>query len=151
MAGYGWSPVTSADISYGHPEKVLLVSGEFIQERRNDSIRLVAALLESCRMCEDAAFRQDLISILAMPKFTATAEDTLRNSLGDQFFNGVTKTANNSFHIFHGDAVNRPSTDKASWMLAGLRSAGTLPEISCGSLSRLYREDIYMAAVAAGR
>jgi hypothetical protein len=35
-------------------------------------------------------------------------------------------------------------------MLAGLRNAGNLPEISCGSLSRLYREDIYMAAVAAG-
>lgn len=150
LAGYGWSPVTSADISYGHPEKVLLVSGEFVQERKSDSVRLVAALLESCRMCQDPAFREDLISILAMRNFTASPEETLRNSLGGEFFNGATRIPGDSFHLFHGDAVNRPSTDKASWMLAGLRSAGSLPEISCGSLSRLYREDIYMAAVASG-
>jgi len=150
LSGYGWSPVTSADLSYGHPEKVLLVSGEFMQERKADSITLVAALIESCRMCDDPLFRDDLVDILAMKKYTAVSPEILRNSLGNVFFTGAAKTPATGFHMFHGDAVNRPSTDKASWMLAGLRNAGTLPEISCGSLSRLYREDIYMAAVASG-
>ncbi len=147
IEGFGWSPVTSADLSYGHPEKVLLVSGEFIQERKQDSISLVAALIESCKLCQDPAFRDQLVSILALRQYTSVSEEILRNSLGDVFFTGVTRTSANGFHMFHGDAVNRPSTDKASWMLAGLRSAGALPEASCGSLSRIYREDIYMAAV----
>jgi ABC-type nitrate/sulfonate/bicarbonate transport system substrate-binding protein len=150
LGGYGWSPATSADISYGHPEKVLLVSGEFVQERKADSIKLVAALLESCKLCQDQDFRNDLIAILAQRKFTAAPDEILRNSLGDVFFTGICETPSPAFHIFHGDAVNRPSTDKASWTLAGLRSAGNLPETSCGSLSRLYREDIFMAAVASG-
>ncbi len=150
LGGYGWSPVTSADLSYGHPEKVLLMSGEFIQERKTDTIRLVAALIESCKMCQDPGFREELIEILAMRAYTNAPQEILRNSLGGVFFTGVTKISGNAFHMFHGDSVNRPSTDKASWMLAGLRSAGTLPEASCGSLSRLYREDIYMAAVANG-
>lgn len=146
LGGYGWSPATSSDLSYGHPEKVLLVAGEFIQERKSDSIALVATLLESCRMCQDPSFREDLVSILAMPKYTASDPDILLNSLGPRFDTGVAEIPADSFHIFHGDNVNRPSTDKASWMFAGLRSTGNLPEISCGSLSRLYREDIYLAA-----
>jgi ABC-type nitrate/sulfonate/bicarbonate transport system substrate-binding protein len=148
LGGYGWSPAISAELSYGHPEKVLLVAGEFIQERKADSINLVSALIESCKKCDDPDFREDLISILADKKYIGVDEEILRNSLGDAFFTGVTKISTRGFHMFHGDAVNRPSTDKASWMLAGLRNAGNLPEISCGSLSRLYREDLYMAAVA---
>lgn len=150
LGGFGWSPATSADVSYGHPETVLLVSGEFLQERKPDAVKLVAALLESCRMCQDPDFREDLIGILSQRKFTAAPDEILRNSLGGVFFNGYGKSPSPAFHIFHGESVNRPTTDKASWMLAGLRSAGNLPEISCGSLSLLYREDVYMAAVASG-
>jgi len=151
LGGFGWSPATSADLSYGHPGNVLLVSGVFLQERKPDAVKLVAALLESCRMCQDPAFREDLIAILAKRDFTGEADEILRNSLGGEFFNGVGKASGPAFHIFHGEGANRPSTDKASWTLAGLRSAGNLPEISCGSLSRLYREDIYMAAVSSGQ
>lgn len=150
LGGYGWCPATSADLSYGHPEKVLLVAGEFIHGRKEETVQLVAALLESCRMCQDPAFREDLIAILAKPEYTGTSEEILRNSLGGTFFNGAGKSPGEAFHIFHGESVNRPTTEKASWTLAGLRSAGNLPEISCGSLSRLFREDIYMAAVASG-
>jgi hypothetical protein len=36
--------------------------------------------------------------------------------------------------------------DKASWVLSELRNAGTIPEGTCGSLSRIFREDLYHAA-----
>ncbi|WP_411828160.1 CmpA/NrtA family ABC transporter substrate-binding protein [Luteolibacter sp. AS25] len=147
LGGYGWSPVTSSNLSYGHPEKVLLLAGEFLQNRKEDSIKLVAALIESCKICQDPDFREDLISILAEKKYTAASKEILRNSLNDTFYTGTANISASSFHMFHGDSVNRPSTDKASWMLAGLRSSGSLPDSSAGgSLSRLYREDIYMAA-----
>ena len=107
--------------------------------------------MEGCRRCTDPAFCEDLISILAKPEYNGISPEILRNSLGKVFFNREKKASAEGFHIFHGDSVNRPSTDKASWTLAGLRSAGNLPEISCGSLSRLYREDIYMAAVSSSQ
>jgi len=151
LGGFGWSPATSSELSYGHPEKVLLLSAEFTQERKEETVQLVAALLEGCKLCQDPSFRSDLIDILSKKQYTAASPEILRNSLGETFFTGNAKVSASAFHIFHGESVNRPSTDKASWMLAGLRSAGSLPEVSsCGSLSRLYREDIYMAAVAAG-
>jgi ABC-type nitrate/sulfonate/bicarbonate transport system substrate-binding protein len=146
MAGYGWCPATSSDLSHGHPEKVLLVSGKFLRERKDENVALVAALLESCRLCQDATFRNDLVTILAMKEYTGASEEVLRNSMGNMFDTGAGSTAAASFHVFHGDAVNRPTVEKASWVLAGLRGIGILPDMTCGSISRIYREDIFHTA-----
>lgn len=143
LSGFGWCPATSADLSHGHPEKVLTVSGNFLRERKDDSLALVAALLDACKLCQEPDFRENLISILAHKDYTGASDEVLRNSLGRQFNNGFEIQDASSFHIFHGDTVNRPSIDKASWILAGLRGIGALPDVTTGSLSRIYREDLY--------
>jgi ABC-type nitrate/sulfonate/bicarbonate transport system substrate-binding protein len=145
LDGYGWCPATSSDLSHGHPEKVLLLTGKFLRERKDDSIALVAALLDACKLCQDPAFRSDMISILAMKEYTGAPQEILRNSLGNFFNTGVGCTSASSFHVFHGDSVNCPTVEKASWVLAGLRAIGTLPDVTAGSLSRIYREDLYHA------
>lgn len=147
LGGTGWCPATSSDLSHGHPEKVLLVSGRFLQERKEETVAMVAALLEACRLCQDPSFRNDLISILAMDEYTGASPDVLRNSLGAHFATGIESTNGSSFHVFHGESVNRPTVEKASWVLAGLRSIGALPNITAGSLSRIYREDVFHSAL----
>jgi hypothetical protein len=87
-----------------------------------------------------------MISILALKDYTGAAEDVLRNSLGSQFNTGAGITSASAFHVFHGDSVNRPTVEKASWVLAGLRNIGILPDVTCGSLSRIYREDLFHTA-----
>lgn len=144
--GTGWCPATSLELSHGHPEKVLLLAGRFIRERKEESIQLVAALLESCKLCQSRGFREDLISILAMKQYTGSAPEVLRNSLGPTFQTGIGSQPAANFHIFHGPSVNCPTMEKASWVLAGLRNIGILPEVTCGSLSRIYREDVFHAA-----
>lgn len=146
FAGIGWCPATSSELSYGHPEKVLLTSGKLLRERREESIALIAALLDACKLCQDPEFRKDLITILAMKEYTGASEDVLKNSLENQFNDGCGKVHGTSFHVFHGETVNRPTVEKASWVLAGLRSIGILPDVTCGSLSRIYREDLFHAA-----
>ncbi len=146
LAGTGWCPATSAELSHGHPEKVLLLAGRFLRERKEEAIQLVAALLEACQLCQDLLFRETLISILAMPKYTGASPEVLRNSLGESFLTGIGKQPAKNFHIFHGETVNCPTVEKASWVLAGLRNIGILPEVTCGSLSRIYREDVFHAA-----
>lgn len=147
LAGTGWCPATSAELSHGHPEKVLLVSGRFLQERKDETVALVAALLDACKLCQDADFREELITILARDEYTGAAPDVLRNSMGTRFATGRESMNSSSFHVFHGDSVNRPTVEKASWVLAGLRAIGALPDITCGSLSRIYREDIFHSAL----
>ncbi|MES2439720.1 MAG: CmpA/NrtA family ABC transporter substrate-binding protein [Verrucomicrobiota bacterium] len=146
LSGIGWCPATSSDLSHGHPEKVLLVSGKFLRERKDESTALVAALLDACKLCQDSGFRNDMVSILAMKEYTGVSEDVLRNSLGGQFNMGSGPASAAAFHVFHGESVNRPTVEKASWVLAGLRSIGILPDVTAGSLSRIYREDLFHAA-----
>ncbi|RYD34770.1 MAG: nitrate ABC transporter ATP-binding protein, partial [Verrucomicrobiaceae bacterium] len=146
IAGTGWCPVTSAEIARGHPEKVLIISGNFLREQKDESIALVAALLEACELCQNPEFREQLISILALKAYTGAAPDVLRNSLGPIFNSGHERVSASGFHIFHGDSMNRPSMEKASWVLSELRNAGTIPEGTCGALSRIFREDLYHAA-----
>ncbi len=145
MAGTGWCPAISSDLSHGHPEKVLLMAGRFLRERKDDAIALAAALLDSCKKCQDPAFHDEMVSILAMKEYTGAPEEVLRNSLGTNFDTGAGFTSASNFYIFHGDSVNCPTVEKASWVLAGLRSIGILPDVTCGSLSRIYREDLYRA------
>jgi ABC-type nitrate/sulfonate/bicarbonate transport system substrate-binding protein len=146
LGGYGWSPVTSADLSYGHPEKVLMVSGRFVREQKDKTIALVTALLEACRMCEDPDYREDLISILSQKRYIGVSPELLRNSFCGRFVTGRDTIHESPFHLFHGESVNRPTMEKASWQLAGLREIGVLPEITAGSISRIHREDIFLAA-----
>ncbi len=149
LDGSGWCPVTSSDLSQGHPEKVLLLAGRFLNERRDAAVRLVAALLDACRRCQDPVFTDELISILSMKEYTGASARVLRNSLSREFFNGHAARRGNSMHVFHGENVNRPTIEKASWVLSGLRAIDALPEMTVGSLSRIYREDIYHEAQSA--
>lgn len=146
VAGTGWCPVTSAEIARGHPEKILIVSGNYLREQKEESIALVAALIEACELCQKPEFREELISILALKAYTGASPDVLRNSLGPIFNSGHDRVSASGFHIFHGDSMNRPSMEKASWVLSELRNAGTIPEGTCGALSRIFREDLYHAA-----
>lgn len=150
LDGTGWCPVTSTDLAHGHPEKVLLLSGRSLREKRDECLMLVSALLEACKLCQEPSFREDLIAILAHKDYIGVAEEELRNSLGRQFDTGHGLVSASNFHLFHGESVNRPTVEKASWVLAGLRDVGGLPDATCGSLSRLYREDLYHSAAALG-
>ena len=146
LAGTGWCPATSAELSLGHPEKVLILSGNYLNENREDSISLIAALMEACEKCQDPSFREELVQILAKPEYTGAPVEVLRNSLGPYFNSGAGGQKTEGFHLFHGNSLNRPSIDKASWVLAGMRTTGTLPDATCGSITRIYREDLYHSA-----
>lgn len=140
--GVGWCPVTSGELAHGHPEKVLLVSGPFMREHRAETVSLVASLLEACRACQDPHFRDELISILALPEYTGASPRALRRSLEISHGTGMPDRAY---------TPNRPTLDKAAWVLAGLREIGALPNITGASLSRIYRDDLYHAGELAMR
>lgn len=149
LNGHGWCVATSAQISARHPEKVLMVSGELAGERRQDMLAMTAALLHACHLCQMPSFRDELISILASERYTGASPAALRNSLGRQFETGHGTIDASSFHLFHGGDINCPTADKASWFLAGMRAADLLPDTTPGgSLTKIYRQDLYRAAEA---
>ena len=150
LSGTGWSPAVSADISHGHPEKVLLVSGGMVESRRKDTVALTAALIEACELCDDAAFRPEMLKMLARPEYTGASVEVLKNSMGRKFESGGGSSNTAPFHLFHGPQVNRPTLDKASWTLVGLRHLGLVQEDAPVSLSDIYRVDLFEEAVGPG-
>ncbi len=147
LMGEGWCAATSSQIASGHPEKVLVASGDLLVERRSELVSLTAALLHACRLCESLSFRDEMIRILASEHYTGASEAALRNSLGPIFNTGIGTQDASSFHLFHGSDLNPPTPDKASWFLAGMRSADLLPDSTAGaSLTRIYRHDLFRAA-----
>jgi ABC-type nitrate/sulfonate/bicarbonate transport system substrate-binding protein len=148
LAGTGWCPADASELAHSHPDKVLLMSGRVLRERRDESVLLVAALLEACKTCQDPSFREDLVRILAADQYTGASPEALRKGLGQEFYLPPQVPA------VHGsppqpaaESANRPTIEKASRVLAGLRSIGALPDITCGSLSRVYREDLFHSAL----
>ena len=148
LAGSAWCPADASELAQQHPDKVLLISGRVLRERRDESVLLVAALLEACKTCQEPAFREELIRILAADQYTGAPPEALRKGLGREFYHppaGDGKTSAVARPL--AEAINRPTVEKASRVLAGLRSIGALPDITCGSLSRIYREDIFHSAL----
>ena len=144
LQGNGWCVATSAEIAMGHPEKILIVDGQFARDRHEDTVALGAALLHACRLCQQTEFRDELVSILARPEYTGCSKKVLYNSLGPTFLSGRGNLDASGFHLFYGDQLNCPSTDKASWFLSGMRSTGLIPEKTTASpLTRLYRQDLF--------
>lgn len=150
LSGTGWSPAVSADISHGHPEKVLLVSSNMAESRRDETVALTAALLEACQWCDDKSFRPELLKILARKEYTGAPIKVLENSMGGELNSGGGSWNSAPFHLFHGPQVNRPTLDKASWTLAGLRSLGLVKEGVSPVLSEIYRDDLFEDALALG-
>lgn len=144
--GIGWCPATSADIARGHPESALMVSGPFGNHNDEKVISLVAALIESCRLCEDPAFREELMAILSRNEYLGCCEKVLRNSLGNDSNSSLERMKNISSHRFSGGDTNRPSMDKASWVLSGLTKEENVSHKTGRSLSTIFREDIYAQA-----
>lgn len=146
FAGTGWCPATSADIADTHPESVFMVSSEFRENHKTKVISLVSALIESSQLCQDPSFRKEMTAILSRREYLACSRKTLWNSLGNEFHSTGDHTKNRDFQRFSGGDTNRPTIEKASWVLADLRKNKTIPNHTGGSLSTIFREDIYLEA-----
>ncbi|MGJ8634001.1 MAG: CmpA/NrtA family ABC transporter substrate-binding protein [Luteolibacter sp.] len=146
LAGTGWCAATSADIASGHPESVLMVAGDFRDRNERWVVLLVAALIEACQLCQKAEFREEMISILGRKEYVGSSEKCLGYSLGSGSKSGLGRTRNEATLRFSGGNTNRPDMEKASWVLSQLRNEKTIPDHTGGSLSTIFREDMYMEA-----
>ncbi len=63
--GVGVIAALSADLTPGHPEKVLLVRCAFATERPDEHRALVLALLDACAWCAIPDHRAELVALLA--------------------------------------------------------------------------------------
>jgi ABC-type nitrate/sulfonate/bicarbonate transport system substrate-binding protein len=143
----GWCVATSAELNPGHPEKVLMARREFAENRNEEHLALVAALLEACEYCDDAGNHDHLVAVLARPEYVSAPATALRRGFEGNFDFGhgnVRKVPD--FTIFHRNNANEPSGDKAAWVFERIRSSGLCRNPSGIDFAlgrKVFRTDLY--------
>lgn len=129
---------TSADLVPLHAEKALLVSKSFAEERPDEHRALVQGLSRACALCDSRSGRSTIAEVLSRPGYLGLDEGILRASLENE---------RPEFHLFHGPNVNRPSRDKANWLVTQMRLAGMLGEAEAAMaeapVPEIFREDLF--------
>lgn len=126
LNGTGWCPATSETISPGHPEKVLLTTEGFAEERPEAFSAILRALDQACAFCDEPKNRRQLPAILS-PAFRHKDEQLLlAQSLTGPFDTGLKKVPAERFCVFHRDGVNRPSAAQSRWLIDGFLKHGIL-------------------------
>lgn len=151
QAREGWIAATSAELEPSHPEKVLMLREDVAENRGEEHLAMVAALLEACEMCEAAENRERLIPILARPEYVNVSADALRRGFESRFDFGFGKVRDvPDFNIFHRNQANEPSGSKAAWAFQSVRSSPLCKNPSAISFAlgrRIFRIDLYEKAL----
>jgi ABC-type nitrate/sulfonate/bicarbonate transport system substrate-binding protein len=153
MAGSGFCVATSAEISPYHPEKLLMISRQFAESNKDQCVRLVAAVLEACRLCNQPSSLDMMSRVLARHDYLNLSPDILQDTLTGTIIrqNNSKLDTSRDFIVFSGERVNVPCSRKRNWIGKHLTEIGLLklPESSKASLlNTIYSEKLYQSATA---
>lgn len=150
QARVGWCAAVSAELDPGHPEKVLMVRRDFAEERGEEHLALLAAVLEACEFCQAPENHKEIIATLSRPEYVDAPAAILRRGLGGPYdFGQGSARLVRDFCIFHGNDANEPSPEKAARMFDMMRASGLCPEpskLNSALGRRVYRQDIFCQA-----
>jgi ABC-type nitrate/sulfonate/bicarbonate transport system substrate-binding protein len=148
--GAGWCPVLSRDLHPEHPEKVLLVRSDFARHHHDKHLAVIAALLEAATLCDDPAFRPELVRLLARREYLNLAPEVVQAGLLGPFHLGHGAQTDVAGVVrFSGPGVNDPRPERVEWFLEGFRQGGLLPPttfIPPGFARELFRTDLFHQA-----
>jgi ABC-type nitrate/sulfonate/bicarbonate transport system substrate-binding protein len=151
LGGFGRIAATSAEISAMHPEKVLMVRGDFAEQRAEEHQLLIAALIEACRFCDEPHNRDMIVATLARRQYLNAPTEALRMAFGGTCgdANGGS-TLRDDFTIFARDNANEPSGQKAAWIFKNLRDSGLCPDplaLTFSLAKKVFRADLFEQAL----
>lgn len=146
----GCCVATSSELAPGHPEKVLMVHRKFADERPREHLALIAALIEACAFCDQAANTDAVAQVLARPQYLNLPPEILSHSLRGEFsLRGGTGGALPDFQIFHRNEANEPSQEKIAWILRSMLQGGPGLDRSVLQMSmaaKIFRPEIFTQA-----
>lgn len=151
LQGIGWCVTLTSDFAPKHLEKVFMVTEDFHNADPERHMALLRALSEAARFCDEPTNRTELSEMLAKPCYVGVSSDVISNALVGPFKMGMGRvTEADEAIVYYRDGANRPTEEKARWVLDEIGLHQLQPEsetISAGAIGRCYREDIYDEAL----
>lgn len=149
--GTGVIVAESAQLLPMHPEKALIVSDDFDDSHHEVHLNLIRSVDEAAAFCETNEGRERAVEILSEPHYLGLDPTLIRSSLFPGGLQEDGEISSESFHIFSHPEVNRPTADKANWLVTQMRNAGLLEHADTRSgplLSHILREEVFEAATS---
>jgi nitrate/nitrite transport system substrate-binding protein len=152
--GLGVPVITSENIWTDGAEKVLGLTGEFVQKNPNTTVRVVKALIRASYWLDENsnANRPEAVKIIARPAYVGADEKVIANSMTGtfEFEKGDTRPVPD-FNKFYRGQYGIPYYSDAIWWLTQMRRWGHITEHKPDSwyletAQKAFRPDIYVAA-----
>lgn len=149
LDGSGWIAATTSEVEPDHPEKVLLVLQDFAERREEEHLRMIAALIEASRFCDQPENRPELARMLAQPQYFDVDRTLLANALVGPFESGQGRRQVKDFVIYDARRAGAPSRAKGKWVFDLVQQIGgesSNPALRSEIISKIFREDIFRKA-----
>lgn len=151
LNGDGWVVAVTSEVEQGVPEKVLLVLQEFAENREEEHLHLIAALIEASRFCDQPGNRPALARMLAARRYFDVPEEQLMNSLVGPFETGRGQRRIPDFATFDALKSGAPTRAMGRKTLDLVRALGpreVCPALRPEVVGRVFRHQIYEKALA---
>lgn len=159
--GVGFTFAHGKEVWRGHPDRVLAVMENFIEENPKTYRSLVKAMIEACRYCDDPANRAEVAEIIsdraftgAPPKFTQPALVGNYNYGGFDGQSRLVKIPDSTIFFKLPDDLPHPTGDhstflwqsQALWLMSQAARWGQIAEFPADAeqkARRAWRTDLY--------
>jgi nitrate/nitrite transport system ATP-binding protein len=149
--GLGFVIASDLDIWASHPEKVLGLREDWVQQHPNTAIALTKALLDACKYCDDRRNRPEILDLLGQPQYLGPdLLPYLRPGFIDPYNFGTDEEPRPIYRYnqFYVDQANYPNSTEGLWILTQFARWGLapFPKNYIEILERVYRVDLFTPA-----
>ncbi|HEY9605918.1 MAG TPA: nitrate ABC transporter ATP-binding protein [Allocoleopsis sp.] len=148
--GLGFVIATDMELWPGHPEKVLGVREDWVNQHPQTHIAMVKALLEACQYCDDPRNREEILTLLTQDQYVGSAPEYTRPGFIDPYDRGTGEPLQrlSRYNQFFVDKANYPDQIEGLWLLTQLARWGLIPfpKNWINILDRVRRIDLFGAA-----
>ena len=150
--GIGVPVTTNYDIWKNNPEKVFVMTKEFVSKYPNTAVAVTKALIRAGKWLDTPGNRPEAVKILSMSQYVGADEAVLANSMTGTFeFEKGDKREMPDFNVFYRYNATYPFYSDAVWFLTQMRRWGQIPtekpaEWYAEKAKDIYRPDIWLKA-----
>jgi ABC-type nitrate/sulfonate/bicarbonate transport system substrate-binding protein len=147
--GSGWIVAATSEVEPDQPEKVLLVLQDFAERREEEHLRMIAALIEASRFCDEPENRLELARMLSQPQYFDVDRALLANALVGPFESGQGSRTVKDFVIYDSRRAGAPTRAKGKWVFDLVQKIGgnsSNPALRSEIIAKVFREDIFRKA-----
>ena len=150
--GIGVPVVTNYDIWKNNPEKVFVMTKNFVEQYPNTAVAVTKALIRAGKWLDEPGNRAEAVKILSMSQYVGADEVVLANSMTGTFeFEKGDKRSMPDFNVFYRYNATYPFYSDGIWFLTQMRRWGQIPESKSAEwygekIKEIYRPDLWTKA-----